>query len=153
MKNQCKCGNIFTWKPIKGLSRKYCSNECKEKYRVIKVKKEPLIVKDICICGNEFIKKFSQHKYCSLACRVNNTNSISWIGLRFRILEKYKFTCQYCGSKAPEVQLYIDHIKPQKLYPELRLDINNLTVACCNCNLGKSDSDICLDYHLKSKNI
>jgi len=57
--------------------------------------------------------------------------------LRFEILKKYKFTCQYCGRKAPEVPLQIDH-----LFPKSKGGINrrsNFIVACIDCNIGKGD--------------
>ena len=59
------------------------------------------------------------------------------IKLRFELLKKYNFTCQYCGRKAPEVILQIDHKNPKSKGGKLTED--NLTVACSECNLGKSD--------------
>jgi len=32
--------------------------------------------------------------------------------LRFEVYKRDKFTCQYCGRKAPDVILEIDHINP-----------------------------------------
>lgn len=32
--------------------------------------------------------------------------------LRFEVFKRDKFTCQYCGRKAPDVVLQIDHISP-----------------------------------------
>ena len=57
--------------------------------------------------------------------------------LRFEILARDNFTCQYCGRKAPEVILEIDH-----KYPKSKGGLNkieNYTVACKECNLGKGD--------------
>ena len=31
---------------------------------------------------------------------------------RFEIFKRDSFTCQYCGRKAPDVLLVIDHIEP-----------------------------------------
>jgi 5-methylcytosine-specific restriction endonuclease McrA len=57
--------------------------------------------------------------------------------LRFEILQRDNFTCQYCGRKAPEVVLHLDHIFPQskggKSKPE------NLITSCLECNIGKQD--------------
>lgn len=58
--------------------------------------------------------------------------------LRFKILQKYNFTCQYCGAKAPEVRLHVEHIKP--ISKGGASEESNLIVACADCNLGKSDS-------------
>src|SRR3990167_2427732 len=61
----------------------------------------------------------------------------SKIGTRFKILMKYNFTCQYCGRKPPEVILHVDHIVPKSKGG--RGTVDNLTVACFQCNIGKSD--------------
>lgn len=57
---------------------------------------------------------------------------------RFTFLALFKFTCQYCGRKAPEVALEIDHIVPRAKGGTN--DKKNLTVACRDCNQGKSDA-------------
>lgn len=57
--------------------------------------------------------------------------------LRFKILSRDKFTCQYCGRKAPEVLLEVDHIIPKSKggtkHP------SNLITSCFDCNRGKRD--------------
>ena len=55
--------------------------------------------------------------------------------LRFEVLKRDGFTCQYCGAKAPDVQLEVDHIYPVKLGGKNELD--NLITACRRCNHGK----------------
>jgi hypothetical protein len=63
-----------------------------------------------------------------------------WIELRYKILRKYGFTCQACGSPAePGNPVHVDHIKPRSKYPELELCEDNLQVLCKACNLGKSN--------------
>lgn len=57
--------------------------------------------------------------------------------LRFEILKRFNFTCQYCGRKAPDVILHIDHIIP--LSATGKNENKNLTVSCSECNMGKSD--------------
>lgn len=57
--------------------------------------------------------------------------------LRFEILHRDKFTCQYCGRKAPDVQLAVDHIVPFSKGGSCTSD--NLTTACVECNSGKAD--------------
>lgn len=32
--------------------------------------------------------------------------------LRFEVFKRDLFTCQYCGKRAPDVVLEVDHIKP-----------------------------------------
>lgn len=58
--------------------------------------------------------------------------------LRFRIFQRDSFTCQYCGRKAPDVDLEVDHIHPRsKGGPD---DPLNLRTACHDCNRGKRDA-------------
>jgi len=59
-------------------------------------------------------------------------------GLRFRVLRRDKFTCQYCGRSAPKVELHVDHKVPFANGGSDKL--SNLVTACAECNLGKSDS-------------
>ena len=58
-------------------------------------------------------------------------------GMRFNVLRRDNFTCQYCGRSAPDVELHIDHVIPWSKVKEHKID--NLKVACSDCNLGKSD--------------
>lgn len=32
--------------------------------------------------------------------------------IRFEVFKRDKFTCQYCGRKAPDIVLEVDHIHP-----------------------------------------
>lgn len=57
--------------------------------------------------------------------------------LRFEVFKRDKFTCQYCGRKAPDVVLQVDHIKPVSKGGKNAL--MNLVTACADCNSGKSD--------------
>lgn len=56
--------------------------------------------------------------------------------LRFEVFKRDKFICQYCGKKAPDVILHIDHIVA--LANGGTDDIFNLITSCNECNLGKS---------------
>jgi len=60
--------------------------------------------------------------------------------LRFRILQRDKFTCQYCGRKAPDVTLQVDHILPVSLGG--KDSWLNLLTACYDCNMGKLDGRV-----------
>jgi hypothetical protein len=59
------------------------------------------------------------------------------LGLRFEILSRDNYTCQYCGAKAPDAALHVDHVTPVVLGGANTQD--NLVTACVRCNLGKSD--------------
>ena len=55
--------------------------------------------------------------------------------LRFEVFKRDAFTCQYCGAKAPEVLLEVDHIHP--VVSGGTSDLLNLITACKTCNAGK----------------
>mgnify|MGYP002512584094 CR=1 FL=1 len=56
---------------------------------------------------------------------------------RYQIFKRDKFMCRYCGAKAPEVALEIDHIIPVSRGGDN--DFSNLITACQQCNRGKSN--------------
>lgn len=56
--------------------------------------------------------------------------------IRFDVLKRDNFTCQYCSAKAPDVTLEVDHITP--VCKGGGNNIDNLTTACYSCNRGKS---------------
>lgn len=57
---------------------------------------------------------------------------------RFEVFSRDNFTCQYCGARAPNVQLVVDHIVP--VARGGTNDELNLVSACFSCNAGKSAS-------------
>lgn len=57
--------------------------------------------------------------------------------LRFEVFKRDSFTCQYCGAKAPEAILEVDHINPVAKGGDN--SIENLVTACKDCNRGKRD--------------
>lgn len=60
--------------------------------------------------------------------------------LRFEIFKRDDFTCQYCGRKAPEVKLTIDHKKAQSAGGGDEKE--NLLTCCEDCNMGKGSTDL-----------
>lgn len=54
---------------------------------------------------------------------------------RFEVLKRDGFQCQYCGARAPDVLLHVDHINP--VTEGGGNDMLNLTTSCGPCNLGK----------------
>jgi hypothetical protein len=59
--------------------------------------------------------------------------------VRFKIYERDRFTCQYCGESAPNVILQIDHKTPHSKGGSD--EEGNLLTACRECNQGKSDNE------------
>lgn len=54
---------------------------------------------------------------------------------RFEVLKRDGFACRYCGRKAPEVTLHVDHVVPRAKGGSD--DPSNLVAACSACNQGK----------------
>jgi hypothetical protein len=70
--------------------------------------------------------------------------------IRFEVLKRDSFKCQYCGAAAPEVLLHVDHIDP--VIEGGSNDIINLITSCSACNLGKgrrllNDSSAIIKQH------
>src|SRR5689334_395541 len=57
--------------------------------------------------------------------------------IRFEVFKRDKFTCQYCGRKAPDIVLQVDHIDP--VARGGGNEILNLITSCFDCNSGKRD--------------
>lgn len=56
--------------------------------------------------------------------------------VRFRVFERDAFSCRYCGQKAPNVVLHVDHVHPVSKGGTDHPD--NLCTACSACNAGKA---------------
>jgi hypothetical protein len=54
---------------------------------------------------------------------------------RFDVMKRDKFTCQYCGRRAPEVVLVVDHVVPRCAGGDSSMA--NLVTSCRDCNQGK----------------
>lgn len=55
---------------------------------------------------------------------------------RFAILKRDKFTCQYCGGRAPDVELHVDHALA--VANGGSSEDENLVTSCVDCNIGKA---------------
>ncbi|MFQ5413284.1 MAG: HNH endonuclease [Phycisphaerae bacterium] len=60
--------------------------------------------------------------------------------IRFDVLKRDGFRCQYCGASAPDVVLHVDHIQP--VCDHGTNDLTNLITACAACNTGKHDTPL-----------
>jgi hypothetical protein len=56
--------------------------------------------------------------------------------IRFEVLRRDGHACRYCGGKAPDVRLTVDHVMPVALGGSD--DPTNLVAACVDCNAGKA---------------
>ena len=161
-KNCAKCGVLIT--PESG-NQKYCGSPkkrgtCswsinqrqKHAVRIEAAAERAKVLRSCDRCGvtfhpsskrNRFCGSLVKQTGCSLLDRVRakgiraaKRKSIT-ARLRFQVFHHFNFTCQYCGRRAPNVEIHIDHIVPfAKGGTDRR---KNLTVACAQCNHGKSD--------------
>lgn len=69
--------------------------------------------------------------------------------VRFEVLKRDAFTCQYCGKMPPDTVLHIDHIKP--VSKGGNNGILNLVTSCVDCNLGKSNIELSDDSAVKKQ--
>lgn len=60
--------------------------------------------------------------------------------LRFEVLKRDSFTCQYCSARPPKVPLEIDHIIP--VCNGGKNHIDNLITSCFDCNRGKAGNEL-----------
>lgn len=60
--------------------------------------------------------------------------------VRFEVFKRDSFTCQYCGVKAPDVLLEVDHIKP--VSKGGTNELVNYVTACAACNSGKGHREL-----------
>lgn len=101
------------------------------------------------------LPRFERHMMAAGACSAAlRTLSSAWkkyhrwrsgIGtvnsrLRFEILTRDNFTCQYCGKKAPSAHLEVDHVVPHCQGGSNRR--SNLKTSCTECNRGKFGRDL-----------
>lgn len=70
----------------------------------------------------------------------DSTQRFFTMSQRFNVLHRDNFTCRYCGAKAPDVELQVDHITPVTLGGRATMD-NDVT-ACHSCNQGKKNKSL-----------
>jgi 5-methylcytosine-specific restriction endonuclease McrA len=95
-------------------------------------------------CEKEFQTRNSRKIYCSRRCHAEymkkNKNTpdclFSWGKIRWSILVRDKFKCQYCGRKVIDnIVLHVDHLIP--VSKGGTNNPNNLITSCSECNQGK----------------
>lgn len=100
------------------------------------------------VCNKQF-EASSNTKYCSMACynkaererRSRGHTKLAWLKIRFEVLERDNFRCQYCGTGVKDgIQLHVDHIVP--VCEGGTDDMSNLVTACIDCNRGKGGDEL-----------
>lgn len=69
--------------------------------------------------------------------------------VRYEVLKRDSFTCQYCGRMSPDVILEVDHITP--VAEGGTDDLINLITSCRDCNRGKGKIPLSDDSALKKQ--
>jgi len=94
-------------------------------------------------CGNLYTPESGGQRYCSVSCRPalggadRMVKMSSHLALRWSVLSRDQFTCQYCGRRPPQTELRVDHVLPRAKGGTDSLA--NLTTSCYECNAGKGD--------------
>lgn len=99
-------------------------------------------------------KKFTEaHKMAISNAHINRPEwrGGSWDYWKKQTLLRENYTCQVCQFRDEEIA-EVDHILPKSLYPELRLDLNNLQVLCPNCHRRKTNREAKMCNSKKKKN-
>lgn len=98
------------------------------------------------MCDKLYTYERSNSKYCSERCRYNANNAVNGRlrvpnTLRFSVLHRDGFACQFCGARPPHTELQLDHVKPlaQGGAP---LDPGNLVTTCARCNNGHGETEV-----------
>ena len=113
----------------------------------MKYEKKSIDKKCVC-CGKEFNTSRSYQIFCHKKCATKHyeaqykahpqKRSTTFTRLRFKVLERDNFRCQYCGAGPSEkTSLVVDHITPKSKGGTNGMA--NLITACHHCNGGKSD--------------
>ena len=134
--------------------RKFCSEKCFYEHN----KKTTKVNKECLYCKKTFLGN-KNGKYCCSDCKYKHSYILpkpppdlnnKLIKLRFEILKRDGFKCQYCGRNPKEdnCKLHIDHINPKSNGGLNNPD--NLITSCFECNIGKSD--VLLEYRLLKNN-
>ena len=144
IERKCKnCGAIIL---ITNKRQRFCNRVCRQAYQRLHYNEtygKRLYSRKCNWCGTTFASPVEKRKYCSVECR-ELAKPISQYKLRFAVLYRDEFRCQYCGATPQDgVKLHVDHIVP-KSKGGIK-DITNLITTCEACNLGKSD--LCLDKY------
>lgn len=142
-KKECKkCKKTYVSRAHHSL---WCSKECGNLYR--KDNKEEYktwkgVKRNCGKCGVSFLPKAHNNVYCQYECRRNIAMSKTTRIMmnRFSVLKRDNFRCTYCGASPKDgvTLLHVDHILAKSKGGGDNLE--NLTTACEQCNLGKSNN-------------
>lgn len=73
--------------------------------------------------------------------RQNFESTTKYREFRRGVFARDNYTCQICGDRTRtghKIRIQLDHIKPFLLFPELRMDENNVRTLCVKCHYATS---------------
>lgn len=113
------CGVIEMVPPSHSKLYKTCGSEsCKQEHRRIRFAKEK---------NPRWLGGVKKERTAAMG-------RLEYINWRKAVFDRDNYACQHCGAKASGLNLNAHHIKPWKLFPELRYAIGNGLTLCVSCH-------------------
>jgi hypothetical protein len=135
-----KCGNSYSVVPCRVKKSKFCSRICQVSGQVWTQERKDKIGKATSgsrpsIKGeNHYFWKGGSWNYIKTLVRLRDNDVCQCTGIcQWHLGEK-------CGFKDSYI-MHVDHIKPKKLFPDLKLSMDNLIVVCPNCHQMKTNTE------------
>jgi CRISPR/Cas system Type II protein with McrA/HNH and RuvC-like nuclease domain len=101
------------------------------------VENNPLADEDTKKSARDILKQYAQYlEQCAQDKAKKALKKKVSFPLRKKVIFRDNSTCQYCGKELNKKGIHIDHVIPYSLGGRTELD--NLVVACAECNLKKS---------------
>lgn len=135
-----KCGNSYSVVPCRANKSKFCSRDCQLKGQIWTQERKDKI--GIATSGerpsikgeNHYLWSGGSWNYIKTLVRLRDNDVCQCTGsCKWHIAEK-------CGFKDSYI-MHVDHIKPKRLFPELKLSMDNLIVVCPNCHQMKTNTE------------
>lgn len=71
---------------------------------------------------------------------MRNRRTIEYKMWREEVLKRDNYKCRMCACE--NIPLQVDHRRPLKLFPEMRLNLNNGRTLCKDCHIQKTRMDM-----------
>lgn len=146
---KCKnCGKQY--RTVSKNQKKFCSLRCGREFHFGKPKWTTQHRHRCSYCNKIFYTRNPKQRYCGVTCRLKMPIKASDNTLRWKVLNRDNFRCQYCG-KTPQdgIKLIVDHITPRVKGGMTTLD--NLATACADCNSHKTGNSLEHEVEFKER--
>jgi 5-methylcytosine-specific restriction endonuclease McrA len=140
-------------------SKKYCSNECRNKSYVGRklsdeTRSKMSIIKKGIVPKNHWKKGNLHPNWIEDKSERQLRDGSEYDNWRLLVLKRDNFTCQICsyrGKKGLRKQLNADHIKPWSLFPKLRFELDNGRTLCIDCHVNTPTYGLKTKYKINQK--